>query len=57
MSDAHGAHSAESPFSAAEREAFKKEDVEAAGNIVKLMVGIFSMGLVLYLVVCYSIVS
>ena len=45
------------PFSDAEVSAFTKDDVDAAANIVKLMVGIFLAGIVLYLIVCYSIIS
>ena len=44
-------------FSAEEQAAFKKDDVEAAGNIVKLMIGIFLGGIVLYSIVCLSIIS
>jgi hypothetical protein len=57
MSDTHTAPTGSATFSAMEIAAFKKEDVEAAGNIVKLMVGIFIMGLILYGFVCYFIVS
>jgi hypothetical protein len=50
----HGSGStATANFSPAEVETFHAEDRSAATAIVGLMVGIFAMGLVGYLVVCY----
>lgn len=45
---AHEPASAASPFTDVERAAFIADDKQAAGYIVKLMVGIFCSGLVLY---------
>lgn len=55
MSDTHDTP-ATNPFSATEQTAFKEDDIKAAGHIVKLMVGIFIGGLVLYGIVCLCIV-
>jgi hypothetical protein len=43
-------------FTPEERGAFIKDDIHAAGNLVKLMVGIFLLGIVLYLCVNASII-
>ncbi len=43
-------------FTPDERSAFIKDDIHAAGNLVKLMVGIFLLGIVLYLCVNASII-
>jgi hypothetical protein len=49
---------ATSPVFTAEEEAtFRNDDKLAAKNIVVLMVSIFTLGLVLYLVICLMIVS
>ena len=47
-------HAAVSPFSPAELEQLHSEDRTAAAYIIGLMVAIFSIGVVLYLCVCYS---
>jgi len=58
MTAEHATHpDAPSPFSADEQAAFKADDIKAAANIVKLMVGIFTMGLIGYLIVCWAIVA
>lgn len=50
----HSAHaSASSPFRPEEVEAFQTDDKGAATAIVCLMAGIFTLGLVGYLIVCY----
>ena len=41
------------PFHPAEIEAFREQDKKAATAIVGLMVGIFILGVVGYLLVCY----
>jgi hypothetical protein len=53
----HDTHaSTERPhFSAAEWEQFQKDDVTAGGAIVLLMGGIFSIGLILYFIVAWSV--
>ncbi len=61
MSHAHASHpgqtnSAETlPFSSAEIEAFHEQDRKAATAIVGLMGGIFVLGVLGYLLVCYSV--
>ena len=50
----HGAPAA-SPFSPETVAGFRKDDSRAAAAIVLLMCGIFTVGLFLYLGVCYSI--
>ncbi|MFX8339360.1 hypothetical protein ABTL37_19280, partial [Acinetobacter baumannii] len=47
----HGPVDPSNPFSPAEVAAFTKDDVDAAGNIVKLILSIFLAGIGLYLVV------
>jgi len=44
-------------FSPAEIETFRSDDREAATAIVGLMAGIFSLGLIGYLLVCYWVSS
>ncbi len=43
------------PFTPAEVELFHAEDRKAATAIIGLMTGIFTIGVCLYLIVCYSI--
>jgi hypothetical protein len=50
----HGTPAAEaSPFTPAMVEAFHQDDRRAAAAIVLLMAGIFTLGLLGYLAVCY----
>jgi hypothetical protein len=46
---------AAAPFSPETVASFRKDDTRAAAAIVLLMCGIFTIGLFLYLGVCYSI--
>ena len=56
---AHDSHavSSSSAFSTNEVESFKSDDRGSATAVVALMVGIFTIGLVLYLGVCYWIMN
>jgi hypothetical protein len=49
----HG-HEPEIPFSDSEWEALRTEDKQGAAAVVGLMVGIFTIGLLLYLIVAMS---
>ena len=49
----HGTTAGSSPFSDAEIAAFREDDKKAATNFVGLMLGIFILGVVLYLIVAY----
>jgi hypothetical protein len=63
MSDPHGtppghhdaAHGPAAPFSDAEMEEFHKEDRHAGGAVIVLMAAIFSIGLILYVTVAWSV--
>jgi hypothetical protein len=48
---------AKSPFTPEEIAQFRADDKHAAAVIVLLMTGIFTIGLVLYLGVCYAVAS
>jgi hypothetical protein len=56
--DPHGhavhAHAADAEFSDSEWQALREEDKKGAMAVVGLMVGIFTIGLVLYLIVALS---
>jgi hypothetical protein len=45
------------PFSPAEVASFHAEDRKAAAGIIGLMVGIFLLGIALYLAVCFIVAS
>lgn len=58
--ETHGHHAAGDPsdtpvFSAEELKALRDADVQAAKSVVLLMVGVFTMGLILYSIVALSI--
>jgi hypothetical protein len=55
----HDSHavSQQSGFSASDVESFKTDDRSSATAVVALMVGIFTIGLALYLGVCYWIMN
>lgn len=62
MADAHkAAHGAipngQNHFSDAEWQAYRADDLDAARHIIYLMAGIFSLGIVLYSVICYIVAS
>ena len=64
MTDSHslghgasGSATGQTHFPDAEWNGFRNDDLDAARHIIYLMVGIFTMGLVLYAVVCYFVVS
>jgi hypothetical protein len=48
-------HAADSPFTATEIEAFRRADFAAGRNVVCLMLGIFLIGIALYLCVDYFV--
>jgi hypothetical protein len=48
----HGTHAGQPYFPATEWESFQAADRQAARNIIVLMGGIFSIGLLLYATVC-----
>ena len=50
----HRDHAASAPFTDAEIEHFHKEDLAAGTAVVCLMVGIFSIGVVLYTIVAWA---
>jgi hypothetical protein len=54
-SPGHGAHDGPAPFPAAEVESFHAADRQATRNIIGLMGGIFTIGLLLYATVCYLV--
>ena len=54
-SSSHTATPAAAPFPPEVVASFRKDDTRAAAAIVLLMCGIFTIGLFLYLGVCYSI--
>jgi hypothetical protein len=59
MTSSHNGHDdhhapAELPFSDADVAGFRVEDIHAAKAVVLLMTGIFSMGVVLYILVALS---
>jgi len=51
----HGTSTGQPHFPAAEWEALQNEDIHAGKAVVGLMVGIFSIGLLLYIGVCISV--
>jgi hypothetical protein len=53
----HGTSQAPLPYSPEEWKSFRASDKVAGAYIVGLMGGIFSIGLVLYLIVLWSVVS
>jgi hypothetical protein len=53
----HGSAATTSPYSDGEWAAFRAEDFAAGKAVVLLMLGIFSMGVVLYSVVAYFVAS
>jgi hypothetical protein len=57
--DPHGAHGSpvSAPFSDAELNGFHRDDVKAGGAVAGLMLAIFCLGVVLYLIVLYSVAS
>ncbi len=48
---------AQMPFSEAEWEKLRKEDVRGGGTVVVLMAAIFTIGLILYTVVLFSVLA
>lgn len=60
MSDPHGHHGksvAGLPFSEADWQAFKKDDIGAGGAVIVLMAAIFSIGLFLYTIIAVVVAS
>lgn len=55
MSHSHSADHGRCPFPRAEVEKLRAEDISAGTAIVLEMLGIFLIGIVLYLVVCYYV--
>lgn len=55
MSDSHGHGAVENPFTPAQWDQLRAADVSAARAVVYLMVGIFSMGVVLYSIVAWVV--
>ena len=57
--DAHASHghAVAEAFSDAEWQELQSEDLKAGKAVVSLMAGIFFMGVILYLIVAWSIVS
>jgi hypothetical protein len=53
--DPHGHAAAESPFSDAQWDFLQAEDYSAGRAVVILMLGIFSIGVILYGVVAFSV--
>ena len=55
MSDPHHATGAGLPFSEADWNTFRKEDIQAGRAVVVLMTAIFSMGVILYSIVMATV--
>jgi hypothetical protein len=45
------------PFTEAEWQQLQRDDIKAGGTVVGLMAGIFTLGLMLYLCVLWSVLS
>jgi hypothetical protein len=57
MSDSHAPHTPTANFSDEEWQQLRAEDYAAASAIVILMVSIFSIGVVLYSIVAWTVAS
>jgi hypothetical protein len=51
----HGHHAVPLPFSDADVEGFRKEDIHAGTMVVMLMAGIFSIGVFIYTIVALTV--